>query len=236
MPRDQGRHLLVVVVLLAAAGLMLFASQHGLLGGGRAIRSLLSGSGMASGYELAADIDNWQRTERERTVTTPFNFSLNGELSDVPLQLGDWRGEDVPQTDLEVFILLEPEQYVQRIYRLPDGRFVWLSLIGSRKAKSFHSPQICYDTDGWRTEASSLAVPLGQGEVYALQLAANKDLGGGNSAEHIVLYFYLWPGSARDPQDGMVMVKVTAPLYKSVEETVGLEMDFIRQLFPSVRS
>ena len=59
-----------------------------------------------------------------------------------------------------------------------------------------------------------------KGEVYALQLAAKKDLGGGNSAEHIVLYFYLWPSYARDPQDGMVVAKVTAPLYNSVEETV----------------
>ena len=110
-------------------------------------------------------------------MTTPFNFSLSGKLSDVPLQLGEWQGEDVPQTNLEVFILLEPEQYVQRMYRLPDGRYVWLSLIGSRKSKSFHSPQICYDTDGWQTEASSVAVPLDKGEVYALQLAAKKDLG-----------------------------------------------------------
>ena len=76
-------------------------------------------------------------------------------------------------------------------------------------------------------------MPLDQGEVYALQLAAKKDLGGGNNAEHIVLYFYLWPSYARDPQDGMVVAKVTAPLYDSVEETVQLEMDFFRQLFTS---
>ena len=43
-----------------------------------------------------------------------------------------------------------------------------------------------------------------------------------------MLYFYLWPGYARDPQDGMVVAKVTAPLYNSVEETVRLEMDFFR--------
>ena len=235
MSRDQGRYLLVVVLLLAAVGVTLFISQGDRLPFGSAIRSALSGDVASPGYEFVADIDNWQRTERERAVTTPFNFNLSGELSDVPLQLGEWQGEDVPQTNLEVFILLEPEQYVQRMYRLPDGRYVWLSLIGSRKSKSFHSPQICYDTDGWQTEASSLAVPLAKGEVYALQLAAKKDLGGGDNAEHIVIYFYLWPGYTRDPQDGMVVAKVTAPLYNSVEETVKLEMDFFRQLFTSAR-
>ena len=235
MSRDQGRYLLVIVLLLAAVGVTLFISQGDRLPLGSAIRSVRSGAAASPGYEFVADIDNWQRTERERAVTTPFNFSLSGKLSDVPLQLGEWQGEDVPQTNLEVFILLEPEQYVQRMYRLPDGRYVWLSLIGSRKSKSFHSPQICYDTDGWQTAASSVAVPLAKGEVYALQLAAKKDLGGGNRAEHVVIYFYLWPGYARDPQDGMVVAKVTAPLYASLEETVQLEMDFFRQLFTSAR-
>jgi hypothetical protein len=108
-------------------------------------------------------------------------------------------------------------------------------LIGSRKSKSFHSPQICYDTDGWQTAASSAPIPLDHGEVYALQLAARKDLGGGNNAEHVVLYFYLWPGYARDPQDGMVVAKVTAPIYDSVENTIALEKDFFQQLFTSAR-
>ena len=50
-----------------------------------------------------------------------------------------------------------------------------------------------------------------------------------------MLYFYLWPSYARDPQDGMVVVKVTAPIYDSVEETVQAGKDFFRQLFTSAR-
>ncbi len=119
--------------------------------------------------------------------------------------------------------MLEPEQYIQRIYRLPDGRFVWLSLIGSRKSKSFHSPQICYDTDGWQTEASSVPVALAQGEIYALQLMAEKSFGANDIAEHLVTYFYLWPSYARNAQDGMVLVKVTSSLYGMLEDTVALE-------------
>ena len=157
-------------------------------------------------------------------------------MKQIPLQLGDWQGEDVPQTNVEVFILLEPEQYVQRMYQLPDGRFVWLSLIGSRKSKSFHSPQICYDTDGWKTEASSDAVDLKTGEVYALRLNATKAIDGGGEAEHVVSYFYLWPSYARDSQDGVVLVKLTAPLYGSVEETVELEKQFFRELFTAART
>jgi hypothetical protein len=225
MSRDQRRYLLVIVVLLAAVGATFLISQRNRLG-----------AKAGTGYEFVADIDNWQRTDRERAVTSPYDLSLGSDLStQVPLELGDWVGEDVPQTNLEVFILLEPEQYVQRMYRLPDGRFIWLSLIGSRKSKSFHSPQICYDTDGWQTEANSEKVSLDTGEFHALRLVARKQLGEGASAEHVILYFYLWPSYARNPQDGMVLVKVTAPIYDTVENTLALEKDFFRRLITSAR-
>ena len=198
-------------------------------------RDRLAAGVTSNGYEFVADVDNWQRTEHERAVTARFDFNVKSDLKQIPLKLGDWQGEDVPQTNVEVFILLEPEQYLQRIYRLPDGRFVWLSLIGSRKSKSFHSPQICYDTDGWKTEASSEVVPLNQGEVYALRLVAQKALDGG-SIDHIITYFYLWPSYQRNPQDGMVLVKLTAPLYGSPNESLELEKQFFRELFASSQS
>jgi hypothetical protein len=224
MPRDQRRYLLVIVVLGVAVAATFLISQRNRLG-----------AKTEGGYEFVADIDNWQRTDRERAVTSPYNFNLSGDLQQLPLQLGDWAGQDVPQTNLEVFILLEPEQYVQRLYRLSDGRYIWLSLIGSRKSKSFHSPQICYDTDGWQTEANSEQVPLGKGEIYASQLVARKQFDSGGSAEHVILYFYLWPSYARSAQDGTVLVKVTAPIYDTVEDTLALEKEFFRQLITSAR-
>jgi hypothetical protein len=224
MSRGQGRYLLVILLLAVAAVGAVFINQRDRLG-----------VGQAGGYEFVADIDNWQRTDRERAVASPYNFDLSGDLNLVPMTLGEWTGVDVPQTNLEVFILLDPEQYVQRLYRLPDGRFLWLSLIGSRKSKSFHSPQICYDTDGWQTDSNSEVVPLTQGELYALRLLARKSFSTGAEAEHVVLYFYLWPGYARNPQDGMVLVKLTAPVYGSVEETVALEKEFLGLLFTSAR-
>ena len=223
MSRDQGRYLLVIVLLAAAVAGAFFLTQRQRLGASR-----------AGGYEFVADVDNWQRTERERVVASPYNFNLSADLKQIPLTLGAWKGEDVPQSNVEVFILLEPEQYIQRLYQLPDGRYVWLSLIGSRKSKSFHSPQICYDTDGWRTDASSEPVRLGQGEVHALRLLAEKPVSGGK-LDQVVLYFYLWPGTERAPQDGMVLVKVTAPVYDTVENTVALEADFLKQLFTAAR-
>ncbi len=187
------------------------------------------------GYEFVADIDHWQRTERERLITSPYDLSLAGGLAALPLQLDGWDGLDVPQTNLEVAILLDPEQYVYRLYHRPDGSAVWLSLIGSRKSKSFHSPQICYDTDGWQTDASATAISLAQGEVYALHLLARKSFGEGKAIEHLVLYFYLWPNRGRDLQEGMVLFKVTVPVTSTAEEALALATEFIRVLFTSAR-
>jgi len=209
---------------LVAVGATVFISQ----------RNRLETSA-GSGYEFVADIDNWQRTDRERAVRSPYNFSLSSDLKQLPLKLGDWVGQDVPQTNLEVFILLEPEQYVQRMYRLPDGRYVWLSLIGSHKSRSFHSPQICYDTDGWQTEANSDQIPLSSGDIYASRLVARKQMEDGGTAEHVILYFYLWPSYARNQQDGTVLMKVTAPIYNSVEDTLALEKEFFRQMITSAQ-
>ncbi len=227
MSRDQRRYFLAVLLLVLAAS------------GAMAIR-LRDNSGpmkpTISGYEFLADIDHWQRTERERVVTSPYNFSLASDLTALPLQLDGWSGMDVPQTNLEVAILLDPEQYVYRLYHRPDGSAIWLSLIGSRKSKSFHSPQICYDTDGWQTDASATAVSLAQGELYTLHLLARKSFGEGGAIEHLVLYFYLWPGHERNLQDGMVLVKVTVPVSSSPEQALELASEFIRTLFTSART
>ena len=52
---------------------------------------------------------------------------------------------------------------------------IWLSLIGSHKSKSFHSPQICYDTDGWQTEANSETITLSKGEIYRVSAGGQED-------------------------------------------------------------
>jgi hypothetical protein len=223
MSRDQARYLVVVALLAVSAALAL-----GLTFGIR------PSAHADAAYQFVTDIDNWQRTAHERAITSPYDFSLAADLNAIPMHLGDWTGTEVPQTSVEVFILLEPEQFVQRLYQRADGKTLWLSLIGSRKSKSFHSPQICYDTDGWKTEASSEAVPLAQGEVQALRLLASKPYEGG-TATHAILYFYLWPSYARDSRDGTVLVKLTAPLQGSIDETLALEQDFFRLMFASAR-
>lgn len=220
VPQHTRRYLVILLLLIVALAAM------GLIYG----RDLWQSRFVADdGYVFVTDIDRWRRTQRERAVQANYDFSLGSQLEELPLEIGEWQGADVPQTNIEVQILLEPEEYVYRRYRRDDGKYVWLSIIGSRQAKSFHSPQICYDADGWQTAVASEPVALAEGEIYALMLEAQKD-----RWEQVVLYFYLYPDYLRDANDGTVLFKVTAPLEGSLEETIDLQKGFIRQFFSSV--
>jgi hypothetical protein len=180
-----------------------------------------------------ADLDFWRRTDRETKVVATARFDLDAELKDVPLRLGKWQGEEIPQTNQEVMILLDPEQYVQRLYRNDKGQYIWLSIIGGRSSRPFHAPDICYDADGWSYDLSSTAIPLDYGgEIHGLWMRAEKLFPSESvPAEHIVFYFYLFPNRQRNIQDGIVLFKLTSGKFGSVEETLDVYKDFVQKLF-----
>ena len=217
--RQRSVRSLVVLLILSLGGIGLLFTRP----------DVIPGLTSRAANTWVVDIDNWRRTPYERVVLSPYDFSVDRDLGQLPLAIGAWKGQEVPVTNIEVFILLEPEQLVQRKYTLPDGRYVWLSLIASRRARSFHPTEICYISDGWQTSVESEEVPLEQGSIRALRVDAVKD-----SWRHLVLYFYVWPDAARDLGRGVVMFKVTAPLWEDEEQTLQLEKNFIREFFTQV--
>lgn len=180
-----------------------------------------------------ADLDYWQRTDREVNVSAVARFDLDAALTDVPLEFGNWRGEEVPESNQEVLILLEPEQYVQRLYYNDAGQYMWLSMVGGRSSQPFHAPDICYDADGWTYNLGSRAIALDEGgEIHGLWMEARKQFPGQTEVtEHIVFYFYLFPNEARELKDGIVLFKLTSGRYGTPDETLAVHADFVRQLF-----
>ena len=190
---------------------------------------------LAASDELTyvTDLDFWQRTPRERVVVANTRFDLDHDLNNVPLNVGEWTGTDAPETNQEVMILLDPEQYVQRLYQDPAGRYIWLTMVGGRSSQPFHAPDICYDADGWQYNLGSQATTLPDGgDIYGLYLDATKNVPGEAAPwHHVVYYFYLFPDDARDQNDGIVLFKLTAPRYGTVEETLAMLEDFTRNFF-----
>jgi len=179
------------------------------------------------------DLDFWQRTARENSVTTPVHFDLDHDLNDVPLTVGKWQGEDKPETNEEVMILLDPEQYILRLYQRESGEYLWLSMIGGRSSQPFHAPDICYDADGWQYDLGSHPITLDNGgELYGLWLNAEKPATETQPAmDHVVFYFYLFPNDSRRLNDGIVLFKLTSGHHGTLQETLAIHADFIRSLF-----
>ena len=173
--------------------------------------ALGSAPGLSTGDEFTyiTDLDFWQRTPRERAVQATAHFDLMHDLNDVPMEVGPWKGVDDPETNREVMILLEPEQYVQRLYDDEQGRYLWLTMVGGRSSQPFHAPDICYDADGWQYDLGSHATPLEDGgEIYGLWLHGKKLFEGDTvPEEHVVYYFYLFPDEQRNQADGIVLFK-----------------------------
>lgn len=234
-PRVSGRlysiAVLGVLILLAVAIVAVY---------GRTVSQLLFRTAVAPlpGLTYVSDLDYWQRTPRETRVSAVARFDLNSNLHEVPLQIGDWVGVEKPETNQEVLILLQPEQYVQRLYQNSKGQYLWLSMVGGRNSQPFHAPDICYDADGWQYNLGSHAVKLdGGGSVYGLYLDAHKQIpdpqrpGESVRADHVVFYFYLFPNEGRELKDGIVLFKLTSGRTGTVEETLALHEEFVRQFF-----
>ncbi len=222
---------LIVAVLLLVGVMVVYEPQISPVLLGQAKTS-------SSGLTYIADLDYWRRSDRETQVRTDTHFDLDSNLENVPLQVGDWRGKEVPETNQEVMILLDPEQYVQRLYQNSKGQYLWLSMIGGRSSQPFHAPDICYDADGWQYSLSSTAVPLdGGGKIHGLWLHAHKKFPGESTVtEQVVFYFYLFPHRDRALKDGIVLFKLTSERYGSLTDTLANDADFVRHLFSSARS
>ena len=188
-------------------------------------------SASQAAFTYVADFDYWQRTPREQLVTATSAFDLEHNLNEVPLSVGEWEGKDIPQTNIGVFMVLEPEPYVERLYRNKKGQYLWLTMIGGRSSRTFHPAEDCYASYGWQTELSSQLIPLQEGgEIYGLFVEARKE-----EEEQLSFYFYLFPNRTRKPTDGIVIFKVTSPRYESTKKTLALQSEFVRHFFKEAK-
>ncbi len=221
---------IIVFALLVLAVLVVYAPRF-------FNEPVMSGSGEENGLGYVVDLDFWRRTEREKTVTTSARFDLESDLSELPLTVGNWVGQEKPDTNREVEILLDPEQYVRRLYQDGEsGQYIWLSVIGGRSSQPFHAPDICYDADGWQYNMGSrgFALPDG-GELHGLYLDAQKEMPQTESEidRHVVSYFYIFPDQERSLSDGIVLFKLTSNRIGSIDESLDLHENFVQNFFTS---
>jgi EpsI family protein len=170
-------------------------------------------------------------------------------LDAFPEQLGHWQGHEGTIFDADTLNILKVKDYLVRRYVDPDGRSVWV-YIGywdtQRKGAQMHSPRNCLPGAGWEPlEASTvrIALPVPYGSIRANRYLIQKD-----QDQQLVIYWYQSQGRAmagevaarvelvrnaivRNRTDG-ALVRLSSPIYGSVQETSDMLVDYARAMYP----
>lgn len=75
------------------------------------------------------------------------------ELSDVSLQLGDWRGKELP-SDSRLREILCAQAGIDRVYQNGEGQEVLVHAVWTDDYLRLHFPQQCYRESGWELTGS----------------------------------------------------------------------------------
>ncbi|MCC7018738.1 MAG: exosortase-associated EpsI family protein [Ardenticatenales bacterium] len=193
----------------------------------------------AGGHVVFADTAGWYgRTSGEVALRSTVDWSLGALPAALPLDIGAWVGEDRAEDPAVDIWLRDPEVSIARTYRRADGALVWLTAFGSRGGHSYHlfehTPETCYPLGGWAIEAfdaRAVRLPRGPRPLSVNFGTAQKS---GTKGELVFLYFYLWDHPGRDPERGVVSLRLAAPVRGTSAETAAmLTDDFLPSLFPA---
>jgi EpsI family protein len=170
-------------------------------------------------------------------------------LDAFPEQVGRWQGQEGTIFDVDTLNVLKVKDYLVRRYVNPDGRSAWL-YIGywdtQRKGAQMHSPRNCLPGAGWEPlEATTvrIALPGHYGSIRVNQYLVQKD-----QDQQLVMYWYQAQGRAvtgevaarvelvknaitRNRTDG-ALVRLSSPIYGSVQETSDMLADYVRAMYP----
>jgi len=107
------------------------------LPGWRAFAAPLIVVALGAGLVLAA---------REATADSA---AVPADFGRVPMQMGNWRGEDAGPLDETSQEMLHPDAYMGRLYTREDGYPVEIVAVVGRAKETFHSPGFCLLGGGW---------------------------------------------------------------------------------------
>ena len=148
-------------------------------------------------------------------------------LDTFPVKVGNWQGREATIFEVEILNILKVKDYLMRRYVDPTGRSLWL-YIGywdtQRKGAQIHSPKNCLPGGGWepllqkdRNQQLVFYWYHSQGEAIAGEVAARIAM--------------VKSAIVRNRTDG-ALVRVSSPVYGSVQETSERLVTFVQTLYP----
>lgn len=172
---------------------------------------------------------------------------LRKNLAELPLELDEWKGRE-EGLDPKVLGVLGVEDSILRIYH--NGKGCSLSLYvgyyeSQRQGDIIHSPKHCYPGSGWYPVQNQVEeITLASGDRikvnrYLIQKGLDSQLvlywyqerGRIITNEYLAKLYLIFDAITRNRTDGS-LVRVSAPVINSVDETLNYQVQFIKLLFP----
>jgi EpsI family protein len=176
---------------------------------------------------------------------------IRQSLDRFPSTVGAWQAREGVLLELDTLNVLKAKDYVMRRDQDPSGRSVFLFIAywdSQRKGAQPHSPKNCLPGSGWEPlEASLVTIPL---PPPLAPITVNRYLIQKDQDQQLVFYWYQSQGKAiaremaarmqmvkdsivRHRTDG-ALVRVSSPVYGSVQDTSDLLVSYIQAMYPAL--
>jgi EpsI family protein len=116
--------------------------------------------------------------------------ALRQSLSELPVELGDWRGHDTADLDPETLAVLAADEHVSRNYHTRGGDAAQLFIAyyrSQRQGSAIHSPMNCLPGTGWQA-VSARRMTVSAPRLAAMQI--NRYVVQKGRSKQLVLYWY----------------------------------------------
>jgi hypothetical protein len=185
-------------------------------------------------YTYLIDVAGWYEiTPNESAVASAYDFSID-RLKTLPERIGAWSGSRYEMGNAVDTWFDNPDAAASGLYRDEKGNPLWFSVFGSKSRKSYvlfeHTPATSYPAAGWTLLSNGIAsIPI-ESRKLAVQDAWLK-LG---NEKRLALYWYLWNDFSRDPEKGVLTMRLHIPVVTTDEAARAAGEDFLRAIFPQV--
>lgn len=175
-------------------------------------------------------------------------------LANIPMEVGPWRGEDVPMSQA-VLKVAGNDDYVNRRYMneaAGAGVNLYVAYSGDPRTMLGHRPQVCYPAAGWQHEYTTrIEITSSRGTVVPC-LLHRFHMAGEAAGSVVVLNFYVLNGKVTDDEGTfsgaawrlpnisgdiaryVTQVQISSVLEKSVRDAAADFIDVVLKYLPEV--
>lgn len=230
MRRDTLRYLALLALLALGAGAtaIMQARQKS------SVPPSPQGTAAIPRYVFHVDVGGWYAiTPDEKAVASPYDLRAEGLALSLPMALGEWIGTDLgPSAEIEE-LYAQPDLVLRRRYANSTGHILWLTVIASHGAKSFHlfehTPEICYG-GSWRAIHEDIRRIKIKGDWLAVKRGVYEQPG----QKQVVYHWYQWNSPARDAEQGIATWRLYADCSNGLDDAERRLASFISLLFDEI--